>query len=57
MPSVVDGIRSAELIVGVLGSPDRFSQHLASADNESHAVDAYLDKEALSFVNRTTKEF
>lgn len=52
VPSVVDGIRSAELIVGVLGSPEKFSQ-LTSADCESHAVDAYFHSGTMSFIDRS----
>lgn len=55
VPSVVDGIRSAELIVGVLGSPETVSQ-LASADGEAPAVDAYFDKGTVSFVDRSVRD-
>lgn len=55
VPSTVDGIRSAELIVGVLGSPEKFSQ-LTSDDNERHAVDAYFDDGIVSFIDRSTKD-
>ena len=51
----MDGIRSSELIVGVLGSSDRFSQ-LSSADSESHAVDAYFDNGTMSFIDRSMRE-
>ncbi|KAG2013350.1 ankyrin repeat domain-containing protein 50 [Coprinopsis cinerea AmutBmut pab1-1] len=55
VPSAVDGIRNSELIVGVLGSAEKFSQ-LTSADQESHAVDAYFDKGTLTFVDRSLRE-
>jgi CDK inhibitor PHO81 len=55
VPSVVDGIRSAELIVGVLGSPDEFGQ-LKSAESDSHAVDAYFDRGTMSFIDRPARD-
>jgi CDK inhibitor PHO81 len=58
VPSAIDGIRSSELIVGVLGNQETFSQR-ASADSEhveSHAVDAYFDKGIMTFVDRSLRE-
>lgn len=61
VPSAVDGIRSAELIVGVLGGPEHFTQTQAHAaytnTNERHAVDAYFDRGTMTFVDRSGRDF
>lgn len=58
VPSLVDGIRSAELLVGVYGNgqnrPSNSTGGLPDAENTT--VDAFVAEGAVSFVDNSMRE-
>lgn len=50
MPSLVDGIRSVELLVGVHGASEKLVQ--GNTDGDSSLADASIHNGVISFVRR-----
>ncbi|KAF9482025.1 hypothetical protein BDN70DRAFT_488230 [Pholiota conissans] len=60
VPSLVDGIRSAELLIGVYGVADKRINHgtglLSEGDNSAVTVDAFIVDGAVSFIDNSMRE-
>lgn len=56
MPSLADGIRSSELIVGVYGAEQTLASLRGAPESESAVVDAFIIDGIISFIDRSERE-
>ena len=56
VPSLVDGIRSAELLVGAYGIPESLTPVATGSLGDNLTVDAFIADGLVSFVDNSMRE-